>query len=380
MKIAFDAQPMAGKRTGIGNYTLHLIKALDGNYPAEEYYGIINSFRKRAVFPAGLLPGDMKFLYTRVPNIIPGHLSAGLRYGFLIGHECSRAGIDLFHGTDFNLPVNFKGIKIVTVHDLSFLVHPEFFTAAILSHLKNIGRNLLMADRIIAVSHNTAHDIAAFFPSVKDKVVAVYSGINPFFLENISRIPSEIPSAVPIIPHGKYILYSGTIEPRKNLINLIAAYDIAAEKIEQRLVITGKNGWMCEDVFRRHDRSKFKERIIFTGYLDDDTLRSLFRGADMFVYPSFYEGFGFPVVEAQASQIPVITSPNSSLLEVGKDSVIYADPTSPEDLACKIIELANNPEQKKRLVTAGLENIKRFNWAKTAEEVMEIYLKCFKKP
>ena len=247
---------------------------------------------------------------------------------------------------------------VVTIHGLEYEYLPKMyspFRRKVLRYLTK--RNLKKADKVIVPSQNTKEDLIKFYKAKPEKIFVVYHGIN---MKRHHAGYLKQP----------YLLYLGRIEKRKNVEGLIGAFEILKEKykIPHKLVLAGPNSG--------HSMSRNIEHpipeIVFTGYVDQDKKWQLLRNADVFVFPSFYEGFGFPVLEAQAAGIPVVASDVSSLPEILKDSALLINPKSPTEIAEAIYKIIRNPKFKKGLVKKGYENTKRYSWQKCARETLKI--------
>jgi glycosyltransferase involved in cell wall biosynthesis len=274
-----------------------------------------------------------------------------------------------------------KKIKtVVTIHDLAFRYYPETFTRINLFKINFLTKMAVKySDKIIAVSESTKKDILKFYPWIsQNKIRVIYHGFNSKIFQNNKAIEEKERIYTKYkIPDTGYILYIGAIQPRKNLEVLVKAF----EKLKKdnkftnlKLVLAGERAWLWEDVFRKINVSEYKTDIIALGKVKFSDLGCLMRGAEVFCFPSLYEGFGLPILEAFASEVPVVCSRNSSLPEVAGDAALYFDGKNPGDLAEKIQRVLASEELKKDLIAKGLEQIKKFSWEKCARETLE-YLK-----
>ncbi|MDR3559631.1 MAG: glycosyltransferase family 1 protein [Candidatus Pacebacteria bacterium] len=270
---------------------------------------------------------------------------------------------------------------VVTIHDLAFKYFPETFTKKDLFKINLLTRLAVnSADRIITISESSKKDILKFYPRVKAENIKVIShGFDPdiFAGERNKDREMEIRNEYGLV--GPYLIYIGAIQPRKNLEALVEAFDkIRASRDgalpRLRLVLVGERAWLSDGVFKKIEASPCKKDIICPGRVDFETLGHLLRGAEAFVFPSLYEGFGIPILEAFAARVPVICADNSSLPEVGGEAAVYFDGQSPTDLAEKIKKVLSDENLRKTCVKKGLERIKKFSWEKCAQETLE-YLK-----
>ncbi|MBN2854136.1 glycosyltransferase family 4 protein [Patescibacteria group bacterium] len=288
---------------------------------------------------------------------------------------------DIFWSPHFNFSSfskNSKTKKIITVHDLSFLRYPEFFSfrKKFWHQALNIKKILNEVDGIIAVSENTKNDLIELLGIKEEKIRVIYSGL-------INLPPEQVATPVgTLFPQLNleqgYILYLGNIEPRKNLVNLIKAYEFWRLNLEKDekvlpLVLAGAKGWKTKKIFSIWTKSKFKNDIHFLGYVDDKTQEVLYKEASLFIYPSFYEGFGFPPLEAMAHKVPVITSNVSSLPEIVADSALMIDPNRAEEIAEAIRIILKDDKYRENLIIKGLKRVELFSWEKTADQYLAYF-------
>ena len=281
-----------------------------------------------------------------------------------------------------NLPLlkNKKIKTTVTLHDLAFKIFPHYFLPGDLFKL-NFLTNLAVkrADKIIAVSQSSKKDILKFYPSVApEKIRVIYHGFDAELFNQARNEEKEKALKDKLGIKGAYLLYSGAIQPRKNLKVLIAAFewlknrkaDDELKKIQ--LVLAGEKAWMSDEIINEAKASQYSSDIILPGKIKFEDIGHLMRGASVYVFPSLYEGFGITVLEAMAAGAPVICSRNSSLPEVGGEAALYFDDeNSSADLAEKIERVLKNQDLKKDLIKKGLEQIKKFSWDKCAQETLE---------
>lgn len=263
----------------------------------------------------------------------------------------------------------------VTIHDLAFKKYPQTFPKKDLIKL-NFLLNIAVkrADKLIAVSQSTKNDLLQFFPHLsEERVKVIHHGFDGEFFG--TKLPQEeifqkLKSYK--LEANSYILYVGALQPRKNLVRLIEAFNIAKKNIsEMKLILAGETAWLASDILAARERSPYKNDIILTGRVSFEELRALYQGARCFVFPSLYEGFGLPVLEALASDVPALLSDNSSLREVGADAALYADALSVSDIAEKLKLVWSDEELRTALIAKGHEQLKKFSWDKCAKETLE---------
>jgi len=383
MIIGIDIRMLArGARTGIEEYTINLLSnmlGLDKNIKFKLFY----NGRKKA---------ELKYDFLKLPNVelkeleIPNRI-LDLSFQFFNFPKIDEllGGVDVFFSPHiFSSATSKKCKTVVTFHDLSFASHPEFYSAGknYWHFSMNPKKQAQKADKIIAVSKSTRDDLVDIYKINPGKIKVIYSGMN-----SVSSIKYQVSSISEIrkkynLPE-KYILYLGTIEPRKNIIGLIKAFETLNSKFKIqnskfKLVIAGSKGWLYEDIFKSAKNSPAKNNIIFTGFIDDEDKAVLYSMADLFVYPSFYEGFGFPPLEAMSYGTPVITSNFSSLPEAVGDAAIMINPYNPNELAKAMELVLSDKKLSDFLVKKGFEQIKKFSWHKCARETLDV-LKFTKK-
>ncbi len=293
-------------------------------------------------------------------------------------------GIDLFFSPHFIFSPLSKGCpKVVTFHDLSFEHYPHFFSLKrkIWHRLVNPKKQAKTAEKIIAVSQSTKQDLINFYGIRPSKIKVIYSGIGEEFKTQNSKLKTQnhILKVKTIkkkynLPE-KFILYFGTIEPRKNIIGLIKAFEqlklANLYKSDLKLVIAGSPGWLYQDVFKTAQESKYKNDIIFTGFIEDKDKPYLYNLAEVFVYPSFFEGFGFPPLEAMACGLPVITSNTSSFPEIVGDSAIMVDPYKIDEISFALKEVLTDKNLREELIKRGLKQVKKFSWQSCAQQTLK---------
>jgi len=276
-----------------------------------------------------------------------------------------------------------KGIKtVITIHDLAFKLFPDLFPPKDLFMLNRLtAMAVKSADRIIAISHSTARDITEIYGVPPHKIRVIYHGYN----ENLFHLPSKeekdqvesVKIKYRIAPKAKYLIFVGALQPRKNLGILVTAFERLKTLHtfrDWKLVLAGSDAWLVDDLKKQIATSIWKKDIIMTGNFTIADLPYLLWGAEIFVFPSLYEGFGIPILEAMACGVPVVTAKNSSLVEVAGNNAVYFDASRIDDLASSIKELESSPEKKKDLIKGGLEWAKRFNWDETAKKTYEFLI------
>jgi glycosyltransferase involved in cell wall biosynthesis len=366
--ICLDISAAVHRRAGLGRYADSLTRALVAAHP-DRYVLFYN--RERGIEP---LPG-LEHMPTRTVALgyKPWRMLVWLGQLARVGLDNLLPGAGLFHATE-HLLLPLRSIPtVLTVHDLIFRHLPD--------HHKPLNRwylNLTVplycqrATHVIAVSERTRRDLTAAYGVPPEKVTVIYEAAAPRFRVQ----PPEAVAAVRAhygLP-DRYLLFVGTIEPRKNLSRLLAAFEtIHAEGLSDGLVIVGKRGWLYGDFFARLEQSPVHDAILFPGYVPDEDLPAVYAGAQGLVFPSLYEGFGLPVLEAMACGIPVVASNASSIPEVGGDAALYFDPLDVEAMVEAIRRLLRDAELQHSMRMRGLTRAADFSWEVAATETRAVY-------
>lgn len=261
-----------------------------------------------------------------------------------------------------------------TIHDLAFKRYPATFPKGDLFKLNFMLETAVKrADKLIAVSESTKRDLLEFFPELSpSKIRVIHHGFDgEFFGTRVSQ--EELASRLKKYQlHEKsYCLYVGALQPRKNLMRLIQAFEQAKKAVpEMKLVLVGEAAWLAESILTVREKSVYREDVLLTGRVSFEDVRALYQGARLFVFPSLYEGFGLPILEAFASGVPVLTASNSSLTEVAGRAALYCNAESVPDIAEKLEYLWRDEALRKNLVARGTEQLKHFSWEKCAKETL----------
>ncbi|MCX6788607.1 MAG: glycosyltransferase family 1 protein [Candidatus Jorgensenbacteria bacterium] len=377
MKILIDTRLLSkGRISGIEEYARFVIQNLLEK-DKENIFQFFYSGIKKAEFPENWKKNNTSLLEWNIPNKL---LELSMRITGM-PHIEEKLNSDIVFSPHFNfLPKPKNAKRVITFHDLSFVHFPEFYPARkrFWHWQQDYLRQANLADAIIAVSEFTRQDIIKTLGVSSDRVHTIHSGINPFY----KQLPENDKSRASFVKEKRltrpFLLFAGTLEPRKNISGIIKAFEVVKEDLfnsELQLIIVGKRGWLCDTIFKDAENSKWKSDIIFWGESSYEDLRLLYNLADAFVYPSFFEGFGFPPLEAQACGAPVITSNRSSLPEIVGDSALLVDPWKVEELAHAMQLILKNEKVRIDLRKKGFENIKRFSWTKATDELMRVFNK-----
>ena len=283
----------------------------------------------------------------------------------------NRNKIDVFFSPTHYLPFYVPFLSVISILDVSYLHFPNLFKKKDLYQLKLWGRfSIRKAKKIITISKSSKNDIIKQYGVTEEKVVVIYPGI-----KQVSRMKYKVLSMSDLNKKfgidRDYILFVGTLQPRKNIERLIEAFSILKNKNLQ-LVIIGKKGWMYEDILAAPKKFGITDRVKFLDYVSDEDLPSFYKNAICFVLPSLYEGFGLPVLEAMKYGCPVLTSNVSSLPEAGGDAALYFDPQNTEDIAKKIDLVISDEKLRSEMKEKGYQQVKKFAWEKTARETLKV--------
>jgi len=370
LPIAVDYSSALAQGGGIGRYTRELIAALAQQDSRAPYVLFAANPTGRALPPT---PGpNFRWSPTRLSADWLARLWHRARLPLLI--ELWTGPIALLHSPDFTLPPVRRGTRtLLTVHDLSFARTPETATPGLRAYLNAVvPRSVGRADHVLADSEATRQDLLELCQTPPDKISVLYSGVDSRFrpitdAAELARIRDRYS-----IGSEPFILSVGTIQPRKNYERLIEAF--RRSEIEGvRLVIAGGKGWLDQPIYQQAAASGLGKRIQFLGFVDDEDLPALYSAADVFAFPSLYEGFGLPALEAMACGTPVVTSNVSSLPEVVGDAAVTIDPLDVDALAGALAMAVADSALRDNLIASGLEQAKRFSWANAARQLREHY-------
>ena len=364
MKIIIDAVPLLSPLTGVGNYSFNLIREFQRLRPDFDYTFYYGYFSKRLKY----YPRDNKAFYYAKEFIkkIPRLSSYGRDVKNTIVFFNPKK-YDLYFEPNF-IPLEIRAEKTVaTVYDFSFHHHPEWHPKErILDFSKNFFNRIKKADCIITISKYVEKEALEILGDENCRIVTIYPGLNDIFKANEDK-------KIYARPSENYILFVGSIEPRKNLVSLLKAYVLLPEYIKKdfRLLLVGFKGWENREI--RELLDKLKGAVVYLGYVDNEKLAELYRKASCFVYPSYYEGFGLPPLEAMACGCPVVVSDVSSLPEVCGDAACYVEPSSAESIAEGMHKVLDDESLRQSMIQRGLERARLFSWEKSAEEHLKLF-------
>jgi glycosyltransferase involved in cell wall biosynthesis len=364
MRVAINCRSFLKKQyAGIGRYSYNLVKHLSEIDSQNQYF---------LYTPKRLFDFKRETLKAPAANfIVKGD-------PFNRGPAKSLPPVDVYHSPSLDFLDEIKAKVIVTVHDVIYKTHPQGHTPDALNVIdKQMRAAVSRAEKIICCSQSTLEDLKKFFDVDEEKLRLIYQGVdkNVFYplKEEERKVAQAALKAKGIEP--PFLLFVGTIEPRKNIQNLLKAFVILKEtkKFGGKLVIAGMKGWMMEDLGSQIERLGLSGDCLLPGYVTDEELRFLYNWAQAFVFPSFYEGFGFPIVEALSCGAAVVTSNVSSCKEIAADAAQTVDPNDPEVIANAVLKIIEDKEFRQGLQKKALERSKVFSFRDTAEQTLEVY-------
>ncbi|MBU1177685.1 glycosyltransferase family 4 protein [Patescibacteria group bacterium] len=372
MIIGVDIRPLSGGRhSGVEEYTLNLLRHLFALDQKNKYKLFYNSFgQPDEVLELFRSYHNVEICQFRYPNKFFNFSCKFLSWPRI---DQLVKPVDLFFMPNMLFSAfSAECRQVVTFHDLSYLFFPQFYsTKRRWWHRAVDPRHLAeRAEKIIAVSNSTKIDLIDYFGVADDKVTVVHSGVD---LTTTSEDLTAVKRRYNL--PAEFILHLGVIEPRKNVIGLVAAFEKikARTNIPHKLVLAGSPGWLYRKIYARVKKSPVANDIMLLGFIDHRHKSALYKLADLFVFPSFYEGFGFPTLEAMKYETPVVTSPISSLPEICGTAALYADPYDVNELAEVIQQGLQDKTLRKKLVTEGLKQVEKFNWEKSARETLAVF-------
>jgi glycosyltransferase involved in cell wall biosynthesis len=364
MRIAFDGTTLMAGRTGVGYYTEHLLQHLAQEAPDDELIVVSN----RSVDTIGPLPSNVRVESSwRTPRIVWMQTQAP--------RILRQLKVSVAHFTNGMVPLASRVPTVVTIHDMSLTMYPQYHPPRrVLLNRPLVDLAARRADAVVTVSQSAKRDIVRLYGLDPTRVHVVHEAAAPAFkpvrdAAALERVRARYRLA------DRFILYVGTIEPRKNLPGLLEGFARRRNSgdLPHQLVCAGPYGWLSRDIERRIERLGIGGAVRFTGYVPFDDLPTLYSLAEMFVFPSVYEGFGLPVIEAMACGTPVITGHAGALAEVAGGAVERVERPDPAALGDAIAALAHNPVRRDHLSALGLQRAQMFSWQRAARETLNIY-------
>lgn len=373
MNIGFDAKRLYNNFTGLGNYSRFVVNSLLDYAPENHYF--LYSPRIRQHPETNSITSHNSVTVATAPQWMNAVGVSGIWRSWGISKHLKPSGIQVYHGLSQELPFNIPaGIrKIVTVHDLIFLRYPDLYNPIdVKIYTAKVSKACKAADTIIAISQQTADDIVSFLGISASKIRVIYQGCHSQFTrkaaaEDIARVRTDYQ-----LPE-KYILNVGTIEKRKNILSAIKAMALLPRSGRMPLVIVGRETPYKNEVIKFVASAGLESAVIFLHHVPFADLPAIYQGAHAFVYPSFFEGFGIPVVESIESGIPVITSRGSCFIEAGGPSTLFVDPSNTEEFAHQLDRIIHDQQLRIKMTVEAKKYATRFAPAAIAKELMIVY-------
>lgn len=377
MRIGFDGKRAVQNFTGLGNYSRYIVDILCQFGPENEY--VLYAPKKRENKRLDKLTKQYQQLQLSYPTTSSWKKLSPLWRVWGVTRQLEKEKIDIFHGLSNELPLNIHQSEvksIVTIHDLIFLHYPQYYHSIDRKiYTYKFRKACENADKIIAISECTKRDIIEFFRIPADKIEVVYQGCDPSFIHPVAEEKKREVRAKYQLP-DHYILNVGSIEERKNALSAVQALMMLPEQIH--LVIVGRHTEYTDKVEHFIKENKLEERVHIISNVPFDDLPAFYQLAEIFVYPSRFEGFGIPIIEALYSGIPVVAATGSCLEEAGGPDSIYVHPDDIKGMTDAFKQIYTDPERKKNMIEKGHSFAKRFSEEKQAEEILNIYKKLMK--
>lgn len=369
MRIGIEVSAVTMRPTGVGTYIREILREtlrLAGE--GESFHGFSSG---RAQIDAGALAGLRSRKHVAVPT------RALYQCWSLLGTpkvDLALGGVDVYHATNFFLPPVQRARRILSVYDLSFLRFPQWSSPKIVGPFsRSIRRHVQQADAVLTCSEASKADIVELCDCAPEKITVAYGAADAIFTQRDCAAARKTLFAHHGV-EGPYVLFLSTVEPRKNVEGLLAAFAKLVDLVPHTLVLVGAEGWNQEPVAKMIARHGLERRVRHVGYVRERAdLPLLYSAADAFVLPSFYEGFGIPVLEAMACGCPVVTTRRASLPEAGGDAALYVDPDDADNIAHGLRKVLTTPALADDLRAKGLSQAARFTWARGAETVLGLY-------
>jgi glycosyltransferase involved in cell wall biosynthesis len=381
LKIVVDATPIDPKPSGVGFYVANLIYALDTLQADEKFQlgivyqpGLKNWLQKNLSLPDSLKQYSHKYVLP-LPVRISDLLLALSWQPSLSYFEKYLGSPNILHGTNYSVYPCNHSLKVMNIYDLTFIKYPHYIDSVVKTYTERVKRCLQWTDLVLTISESSKKDIVEYLQVEPEKiyVTPLASRYDVDYLSTKTWEQLEYQSNFNFTK--PYLLFVSTIEPRKNINAIITAFNLLKEKykIEHDLILIGKKGWNYEPIFTAIENSPWKKQIHHLDYLSNELVALFYSKADVFVYPSHYEGFGLPVLEAMTLGAPVVTANTSSIPEVTGDAAILIDPNDPMQLAEAILQVISDAQLRQDLINKGRKRAKLFSWSRTAKETLKAY-------
>ncbi len=368
MRIGFDAKRIFHNKSGLGNYGRNTIRILQKYYPENDYY-LYTTSQKNALWSS-----NDKNIHVCTPNRFLDRQFSAYWRAFSMTNQVALDNLNLFHGLNNELPKNINQKKIatlMTVHDLIFVRFPQYYQAIdrFVYKLKS-KYSVGIADKIITDTRQTKEDLITFFKADPDKIDVINLSCNPIFYNSVNKVNIEKIKEKYKLPN-QYILSVGTIEERKNLLSVVKAMHMGS--IDIPLVAIGRSTKYCDTIKQYVTQNNLKKQFLFYHNIESSDLPAIYQGADLLVFISVFEGFGFPILEALYSKTPVITSTDGCFDEVGGKSSLYVNPYDIDEIQHGIKKVLEDSKLRTRMIKDGYAHAQNFNEDVIAKKMMDVY-------
>lgn len=366
MRIGFDAKRAFFNSSGLGNYSRDVIRSLANFYPENQYVLFSPKPESKLL--------EAKYIQNPVTPKSIHKVAPSIWRSFLMGKNIKESKLDIYHGLSNELPKNINTapvVKIVTIHDLIFKRLPQLYSLTDrLIYNKKFFHACKNADKIIAISNQTKRDIIEYYNIPDEKITVIYQGCNPLFYDKASENELQLAKEKFSLPND-FLLTVGTIEKRKNVLNVVKA--LYYFKIKIPYVIIGRKTLYFKEIEKYAKNHGILNQIIFLNNVNNTDLRAIYQLCNIFIYPSVYEGFGIPVLEAQNSGVPVITSEFGSTSEAAGQGAILINPHNPKSIGIAIKAIFESQKIRKEIVEKGFNNAKMYKQEFVCEKIMDLY-------
>ena len=372
MRIGLEITAAVQQSGGIGRYVREMLSALS-DIDQSNQYRLFYASKNRSNHTVLDLPENFRVRQLPMNDIWLARIWQRIRLPLPV--ELITGSLDIYHSPDFTLPPTLSDIPtLLTVHDLSFLRTPESAAPGLRGYLEvAVKRSVKLATHVLADSQSTKDDLIELYATPEDKITVLYAGVSSAF-----HPVTDSNQLMKVRKHYKlgekpFVLSVGTLQPRKNHVTLIKAFEQALSDSEYNLVLAGGQGWSYEEVHELVRSRGLQHRVLFPGFVADEDLSALYSSADVMAFPSLYEGFGLPVLEAMACGVPVLASNTSCLPEVAGGAAVFVNPKNVEAMSDALLKLVSNVDLRKTLREKGFERVEQFRWQSSAVKLLGVY-------
>ncbi len=374
MRIAINARFLIkDKLEGVGWYTYEIVRRMVANHPEDEFILI----HDRPLAKEYLFADNVKSVKTLIPSRHP--ILWYLWFEYAIPSVLKKHKPDVFISFDGHLSIKTDIPTVYVLHDLAYLHYPGEIPNTVLKfYQKFIPQYVNRADHIVSVSSHGQNDVLQQFQQIQPEATSVVGNASREIFKPISAQEQE--SIQEQYADGeKYFFYVGAVQPRKNISRIIQAFDLFNQTHpKSQLLIAGRSAWKTEQIKQTYLDSKSKDKIKFLGYVEDKTMAKLMASAACFIYPSLFEGFGVPVLEAMQCGVPIITSKDSAMSEVAQEAALLVDPNDTNDIAEAMIKIFDNESLSKQLIHNAESRKAQYNWDDSAKKMYEVIQKTLR--